>query len=203
MTMDTRISRRQLFRLDVGHILDGLNGRDRADSGQPSLLRPPGASSDEAVFVKETCDSCRECSQACPFGVISHVGPENGRAEGTPVIDPAANPCRWCADMDCVRACPSGVLAFGDDESVAPIGKAVLDLLTCLTRQGTLCDECVTVCPGELKAMRSAGREPMLDVDRCVGCGLCVFHCPSSPTSIHVTPAATGLSIGGGHDDAA
>jgi len=104
--------------------------------------------------------------------------------------------------MDCIRACPTGALAFGEDGSVAAIGKAVLDLSTCLTREGILCDECVTVCPSEVKAMRSAGREPVLDEDLCVGCGLCVFHCPSSPTSIRITPARTGLSIGDGHGNA-
>ena len=183
--MAAAITRRQFFRLDLPRIFAGLQ-KGQQDRTLQRPIRPPGALQ-ESSFV-DRCERCHKCSDACPFGVIQHLGPAAGWAEGTPVVDPNQNPCRWCKEMDCIRACPSGALTFAADGKVGPIGTARLDSSTCLVTEGILCDECVAVCPEDLSAMRLDGRRPHLDEALCVGCGLCVMHCPSTPTSIHVTP---------------
>jgi ferredoxin-type protein NapG len=182
--MAAKLSRRQFFRLGMGDVAEGLGKPQTADETAPPPLplRPPLAIA-EANFAT-TCERCHRCSDACPFDVIEHLGPASGPGEDTPVLDLEKSPCRWCADMPCARACPSGALAFGPEESVPPIGTAVLALSTCLATEGVLCDECAVVCPSEVKAITMEGRMPVLDQTRCVGCGLCAFHCPSTPVSI-------------------
>ena len=148
-------------------------------------MRPPGALADEEVFLA-TCQRCGKCAEACPYGVIELLGPAAGRAEGTPVLEPAENPCRWCDSMDCVNACPSGALSLESDGNARPIGKATLHLDRCLTSQGILCDECAAVCPASVRAIRMVGRQPQLDEEVCVGCGLCAHYCASEPVAIDI-----------------
>ena len=188
--MGRGITRRQLFRLDLGAILAGVHAGD--GEARP-VVRPPGALADEAVFVA-TCrggaDGCRACSAACSYGVVYHLGPEAGAAEGTPHMEPVTSPCHWCPTMDCVGACPTGALRLGPGESPRPIGTARLDLAACLTAQGILCDECATACPPQVRAVTVRfGRTPVLDADRCVGCGLCAFHCAAVPAAIAIEAA--------------
>ena len=128
-----------------------------------------------------TCERCGACANACPYGVIEKLGPLGGDAEGTPVLHPDTNPCHWCPDMPCIQACPSGALARLPGRM--RIGGATLDLDRCLNRHGTLCDTCALHCPASIGAITLKLREPHIDPDRCVGCGLCAFHCEAEPTA--------------------
>ncbi|HIG52828.1 MAG TPA: 4Fe-4S dicluster domain-containing protein [Candidatus Latescibacteria bacterium] len=186
--MAAKLSRRQFFRLGLGE-WGALLGREEK---WQTRFRPPGVL-DEEEFL-QTCERCHQCAEACPFGVIEILGPGAGDAEETPVLDPERNPCRWCESMDCVRACPSGALSLGANGQPRPIGRATLDHDACLNAQGVLCDECVTVCPSEVGAMKMVGRYPRLDEDACVGCGLCAYHCEATPTAISITPFAAIVS---------
>jgi Pyruvate/2-oxoacid:ferredoxin oxidoreductase delta subunit len=90
--------------------------------------------------------------------------------------------------MPCIRACPSGALAFGPGERVEPVGKAELNLDTCLTSQGILCDSCAVACPPNVRAIKMVNRKPQLDWDRCTGCGMCAHYCESRPVSLKMIP---------------
>ena len=180
--MSDSISRRQFFRLDLRAIASGVRAADRP------AIRPPGALPTEAAFV-EACDGCRKCSQACPYDVILHLGPDAGTGEGTPYLDPEEAPCRWCASMDCVQACPTGALRLQAGEAPAPIAVARLQMDACLNSQGTLCDECATACPANVRAIRVRfGKMPELDPDACVGCGLCAWHCAAEQKALIIEP---------------
>lgn len=190
--MATPISRRALFRLrpaDVLFLVRESRQGDGGESCQPKPWRPPGAVDSEDEFLS-LCERCGKCSEACPHDVISHLGPAAGPAEATPIIDPIKNPCRWCTTMDCIRACPSGALRFDTNGGVDPIGKASLNLDTCLTGQGILCDTCAQVCPSTIEAIRMRNNRPELDVERCTGCGMCAYYCESDPVSITMQPEA-------------
>jgi ferredoxin-type protein NapG len=190
--MTPRLTRRQIFRLRIGDLpalARQARQSDAPESGdqEPSFFRPPGALEDEDQFL-DTCHRCRACSEACPFDVIDHFTASSGPLEGTPVLDPNNTPCQWCKNMDCIRACPSGALAFGPDESVGPIGKVELNLETCITSFGTICDSCAVACPSTVRAIKVVNRIPTLDWDLCTGCGLCVDFCPSQPNSLKIIP---------------
>ena len=186
--MAADISRRQFFRLGLGDVTSSLRPRQDGDgSSRAAPYRPPGALPEDEFL--STCERCHKCVEVCPDDVIGLLGPAAGPAENTPVLEPDSAPCRWCTDLHCVDSCPSGALQYGPHDRVAPIGKAVLDLATCLTAEGIACDECAAVCPSDIRAIAMVGMKPQLVEERCVGCGLCSYHCPSTPTSIRVVAA--------------
>lgn len=178
-------SRRQFFKLRLGDLSRevgrAVGGADGDDEGVP-FVRPPGALADEDAFLA-ACERCHACADSCPYGVVKPFGPAFGPLEGTPFIDPAVVPCRWCEDMPCIAACPSGALCFDPSGEVPPLGKVSLALDKCLNTQGTLCDTCSFRCPSHIKAIRMEGRRPVLDEARCTGCGMCIFHCEAEPSA--------------------
>lgn len=189
--MGTAISRRDLFRLrprDVASLVrdEYRSGSGRAEAVNPVYIRPPGAIP-EPEFL-DACTRCTKCVEACPHSVIEPLGVVAGPAGGTPALQPETNPCRWCPSMDCIRACASGALSFGSNAAPLPIARAVLNTETCLNRQGILCDTCVMICPPAAKALTMRNREPVLDPEKCVGCGLCAWHCESQPSSFSILP---------------
>ncbi len=197
VAMAKKFSRRNLFRLRWGDLSDlaGETLRRPAEESETEeeedFIRPPGASSDDALFLS-ACDRCQLCSEACPYDVIKHSGVVDGEMEGAPYMEPEVDPCRWCSDMPCIKACPSGALSFQEDGSVAPIAKVKLNMNTCLTQDGILCDTCSYRCPQSVRAIKMVGRSPQLDVDKCVGCGLCAFYCDSEPSSLTIEQLGLG-----------
>jgi ferredoxin len=178
-----KISRRQFFRLGPAGI---LRGNARHDEPLAVPVRPPGALADAAAFAA-TCqaqEGCTACFDACPHDAIQPLGPDYGALEDTPHLELVDNPCRWCQPMVCIEACDEDALRVAPDESPAPIAKVHLDLADCMNTEGTLCSDCSDFCPTTVRAMTSRGREPKLDVDRCVGCGLCIWHCDASGTPL-------------------
>ena len=188
-------SRRQLFKLRLADItremrkaVSSPGSKDAAENDEaPRFPRPPGAIRDEDAFMT-TCERCHACAGACPHNAIVLYGPALGRLEGTPFIDPAMAPCHWCEDMPCINACPSGALHRDAAYPVPPMAKVVLDLDQCLNSQGILCDVCSYRCPQHIKAIRMVGRTPVLDSERCTGCGMCLFHCEAEPSAFHYGP---------------
>ncbi len=146
--MSAKITRRQLFRLRFSDLPDLVfEDEDEAlEKADIEFFRPPGARMKEADFLA-LCEGCPICSKACPHEAIFHLGPAAGTLERTPALNPNKNACRWCPDMPCIHSCPTGALALEPEKKIAPLGKAVLNLETCLTAEGILCDRCAITCP--------------------------------------------------------
>lgn len=187
--MTTPISRRQFFRLrprSAARLM--AEDQEKAALSPPAtFIRPPGALQPESMF-KAMCDHCGACVEACPHDVIHLLGPEHGPDEGTPILDPNKSACRWCQDFPCIAACPTPALATPPQGGPLPMALAHINLDLCLNAQGTLCDDCATACPGSIRAIRITDHRPVLDAERCVGCGLCVDVCPAQPIAISVSP---------------
>jgi len=179
-------NRRQLFKLRLSDFTREVGKTvvppKEGDDQEQRFPRPPGALSNDDAFPA-TCERCHACATACPHNVIQQFGPASGRLEGTPFIDPAASPCRWCEDMPCIEVCPSGALARDAELPVAPIAKVSLDLDRCLNSLGILCDTCSFRCPTHIKAIRMENRMPVLDTETCTGCGMCIYHCEADPSA--------------------
>ena len=163
--MQTSIDRSQFLRGDL--------------RGSRRDVRPPW-SQPERSFT-ELCQRCNDCIGACPSKIIQ-IG-----TGGYPAIDFSHNYCTFCGD--CVKACQHQALNFAEDPATPPWELDVTIDTSCLSRRGVVCRSCGDVC--EESAIRfkleTRGRStPLLDQQRCSGCGECVAVCPSH--SITITP---------------
>jgi len=149
------------------------------------VLRPPGAVA-ESEFLAG-CTRCGDCIRACPHQAI-RLAPERLRAAaGTPIIDPAEQPCLMCADTPCITACTPGVLRRQTEASVPAIGVARIATVDCLAHQGTTCSSCSERCPVEGAITLTNGR-PQVAADACTGCGICHHVCPAPRNAVLVMP---------------
>jgi len=180
------ISRRQFFRFLPDRIKEAAQQANKpkgtARASALNMVRPPGALPDYTEFI-DACQKCQKCAEACPYDVIDFLGVRAGAGEGTPFINVMVNPCRWCSDFPCIAACESGALSIVKDHAVKPIAKLSLNSEKCLVTSGTICDVCYMQCPPAAKAITTQRLKPSLNHDQCVGCGLCLYHCPAEPTA--------------------
>jgi len=182
------ITRRQFWRIDAREALRKVTGGRAADKDNgPKPIRPPGAKSGESAFL-DTCERCGGCASACPHDAIDLLGPQWGRAEGSPAMEPETAACHWCSSWDCIAACPTGGLDLPKNGTPAPVAMAVLEIDACMVSQGTLCDECAVRCPSDIRAITIRSRFPVLDEAKCTGCGLCSVYCPAEPRAIRIVP---------------
>ena len=179
-----------------------IGGGDEA----AACLRPPGALSEDDFL--STCIRCGRCADACPNRAIVAFTEESGREvalrpgagqRGTPVIFPRRQACILCnaAPGDkllCTEACPTGALQVTrkDPDSVqehVQMGIAEVDPNICYSFNGASCGACVRACPFEGVALRAGlWEKPIIDPDKCVGCGLCERSCVHYPQAIRVVP---------------
>lgn len=179
--------RRDFFRQSFGEWAERLLEKSEARIVQQKYFRPPGALPELAFLA--TCTRCGACEPVCPPHAIMPVPSSGGLAAGTPAIDPKIQPCIVCHDMPCVQACPTGALTL-------PLNgwegyrMATLEFLPerCVTYRGTTCRVCVDACPvGERALISDEAGHPVIRVEGCVGCGVCMRECITSPSSFQLS----------------
>lgn len=137
--------------------------------------RPPWALP-EASFI-DTCTRCNDCLSACPEAIIiSGDG-------GFPTIDFKRGECTFCAD--CITACKTHALIRSDEQPAWSIKASIAP--SCLPHKGVECRSCGDYC--DSRAIRFNPRIggsplPVIDAERCTGCGACVAPCPVNAITI-------------------
>ncbi len=159
---------------------------------QPDLIRPPGALP-EREFL-ERCVKCGECMKVCTTGGLQPTLWEAG-LEGiwSPVLVPRIGYCEYNCTL-CGQVCPTGAIRRLSlpEKQKTRIGTAMIDKGRCLPYAHTTpCIVCEEVCPTPKKAVwfervtvqNRPGdpvevKQPHVDLDLCIGCGICEAKCP-------------------------
>ena len=175
------------------------------------VIRPPGSVAEDEFLRR--CIKCDQCIRVCPTNVLQPAMFEAG-LEGlwTPIM---ISKMGWC-ELNCTlcsQVCPTGAireisiaekLGAGPFESTGPIktGTAFYNRGRCLPwAMDTSCVVCEEVCPVSPKAIFTKTvekpdrygqvltlKQPYIDADRCIGCGICEHECPvKDDPAVYVT----------------
>ncbi len=181
--------RRKFLQDSVGRLLREIAEHTEKRVAPRRWFRPPGAAP-EVAFVA-ACTRCGDCIDVCPVHAIVKAPANAGLAAGTPYIEPTMQACIVCADMPCAAACETGALVVPADPEGLGVWASVhmgvleLDPDRCITFQGQACGVCVRSCPVGDRALAIDDRgHPVLKPEGCVGCGVCVTACVTTPSSL-------------------
>jgi ferredoxin len=160
-----------------------------------NLIRPPGALS-ENQFT-QVCVKCGSCMKVCYTSGIQPLLFENGiNSLFTPRMDFNHGFCGYECN-DCGNVCPTGAivpLTMGQKRKTV-MGIAKINRDICLPwAEKKPCLTCEEVCPIPKKAIELENRKyisdngeekiiklPHVVEENCIGCGICVYHCPTEP----------------------
>ncbi|MCX5891317.1 MAG: 4Fe-4S binding protein [Deltaproteobacteria bacterium] len=156
------------------------------------LIRPPGAQ-DEAEFLAR-CVRCGQCLKVCLTNGLQPVLWEAG-LEGlyTPRLIPRMGYCNYSCTL-CSQVCPTGAIPRLElkVKQTTNLGVAFFDRSRCIPyTEGADCLVCEEHCPTSPKAIvfneqevsnfqgeRVKVKLPVVNPDRCNGCGHCENVCP-------------------------
>lgn len=161
---------------------------DKKIPTRKTRIVPPGAQG--LRHLSQHCTGCQLCVAACPNGVLRPSG--NVLTLMQPEVSYERGYCRPECTR-CSEVCPAGAILPLDaaDKSSVQVGHAVWVRDNCVPlTDGVECGNCARHCPvGAIQMVASdAGNPesvkiPVVNVERCIGCGACENLCPSRPFS--------------------
>lgn len=149
---------------------------------------PPGSLG--LRHMTQHCTACQLCVSVCPNGVL------RPSARLSAFMQPEVSYERGYCRPECTKCsevCPAGAISkiTPADKSAIQIGHAVWIRENCIpVKEGVKCNNCARHCPAEAIQMvlsdpsrLESPRIPVVNVERCIGCGACENLCPSRPFS--------------------
>ena len=138
---------------------------------------PPGAGDRRRFTLR--CAACQLCVANCPGECLR---PSLKFANfGQPEMDFRRGHC-LAGCVRCGEVCPEGALSrlVPADRPHVHMGFAVVEHARCVREiSGDRCTACVRKCP--VKAIHFVEGFPVVDRERCIGCGACEHVCPARP----------------------
>lgn len=169
---------------DTNRASRGVDGSKRRlfgfrAKGDDLTIRPPWT--DSATFT-DLCTRCDACIGACPARVL--LRGDGGFPEFDPKADATA--CTFCGA--CADACSEGLF---DRQCTPPLeALAAISTDACLPKVGIHCECCRDACDQNALRFRpklGGPPSPVLDAERCTGCGACLSVCPNNAIELVFT----------------
>lgn len=161
---------------------------------------PPGAWS--ARHFAQHCTGCQLCVSECPNNVL------RPSTDLEKLMQPEMSYERGYCRPECTRCsevCPAGAIKpiTMEEKSSTRIGHAVWIKKNCIPiTDGVECGNCARHCPsGAILMVHSDSNDensvkiPVVNVERCIGCGACENLCPARPFSAIYVEGHTMHSI--------
>ena len=179
---------RRYFLVGTAGLASGFAFRKIARLRPAALLRPPGSAPEDRF--KTLCIRCGNCSKVCPTQIL-HPSLDGADLIGalTPHVSFRDSYCLPDCNR-CGNVCPSGAISpFSVVEKKGLfIGSAKIYLEDCLLTNFRECDRCKAACEYDAVAIEKDESGlfsiPIIDTDKCVGCGACLIICPAEVISI-------------------
>ena len=161
---------------------------DKKKPDRTTPITPPGSLS--AANFSQHCTACQLCVSVCTNHVLRPSG--NLQTFMQPEVSYERGYCRpEC--VKCSEVCPTGAIRpiTKADKTAIQIGHAVLIQENCIVnRDGVTCGNCARHCPTQAILMVAkdpndpdSPQLPVVNEEKCIGCGACENLCPSRPFS--------------------
>jgi MauM/NapG family ferredoxin protein len=185
--------------------LHHLYGSEHPQGGLRSsrLIRPPGALPE--MEFQARCVRCGECVKGCLTNTLQPLWLESGLSGlWTPAVTARFAGCEQNCNL-CGQICPTGAIRALDPEEkkFAKIGTARVITSRCIAwEQGKRCLICDEICPyNAISSQFVPGHKvtvPIIDENRCNGCGYCENKCPVTGEAAVVVEPAGELRLSSG-----
>ena len=149
-------------------------------------LTPPGSLS--AKNLAQHCTACQLCISVCPNQVL------RPSADLSTFMQPETSYERGYCRPECTKCsevCPTGAIKpiTKEEKTAIQIGHAVWIAENCIVNaDGQKCGNCARHCPtGAIQMVPKDANDPkslqipVVNTERCIGCGACENLCPSRP----------------------
>jgi len=176
----------QAFELEFDGGLMPIARKRKPSRSHPII--PAGA--ENIRLFRRRCTSCQLCVSVCP----NHVLRPSSKLSS--FLQPHMSFERGFCRPECVKCsevCPNGAInpITPEEKSATQIGYAVWKPELCVVMTDNVnCDLCFVRCPTAAITLIDQDpnnprlpKIPMIDNNRCIGCGACEFLCPSRPYS--------------------
>lgn len=173
---------------------------DKKKPERATPITPPGAWS--ARHFTRHCTACQLCVSECPNNVL------RPSTDLSRLMQPEMSYERGYCRPECTRCsqvCPAGAIKpiSKEEKSSTCIGHAVWIKKNCIPlTDGVSCGNCARHCPSGAILMVPSDADdagsvkiPVVNAERCIGCGACENLCPARPFSAIYVEGHTMHSI--------
>jgi len=160
--------------------LDTINEKAKKEEGL--IVRPPYGLS-ESLFQSK-CPECesQSCVASCEEGIILI------RADKTPMLNFSKTGCTFCDA--CAEACEANVLSLENSATSEKINARFrISTEGCVAHHGVICFSCKEPCIDDA-ILFNGMFNPVIDDEKCTGCGFCLGRCPTQAISFLATEIA-------------
>ncbi|PHS34511.1 MAG: nitrate reductase [Sulfurovum sp.] len=148
----------------------------------PLVVRPPYGFN-ESLFQSECvmCES-KACVTSCDEEIIVI------QDDGTPMINFAKGGCTFCEE--CANACEANILSLENKQTSQKLNATFrISLEGCVAHHGVICFSCKEPCVDDA-ILFNGMFNPVIDMEKCTGCGFCLNRCPTQAIDFTVVTMA-------------